>query len=459
MLNKIKSIFSSPSSVEESTISSTETNSSTPSSKSENKESNIILESSGYEDDDYIIPRKHLKREQEREIHILEINEINYKFHDEKHELTNAPCTSSQTSVYYNNNMYIFGGRSDLNDVFKYNMYTNEMVRLLTKGTAPSIRLYHSMNLDYKRKKFYLFGGVSTKSSGQYYNELFQFDLVNNEWSEVKGDFKNTNEITDLEKYHATLGDKYPELYKKTSSVPSRSGHAGIYRSSDDCLVLFGGIKNGTKSGDITVYSFKENIWYEYTPIGAQQITPRSYHNGQYCKVTDEFVIFGGDTSSSLSGDTFVLNFKANTWRKIENLTVTFPKVFGHASIPIYLPTSKQNYIFSYGGTSNGVLDICYLFDCLEDKWYCLNNNTNNKNSNHNNEINFPKLNCCCIGFYNDSIYLYGGRDYNNNKSNKMYKLRLSMPCTILQYFPKLNTILEDFSKLSDIDITILNEL
>ncbi|KAG2382997.1 hypothetical protein C9374_004964 [Naegleria lovaniensis] len=247
--------------------------------------------------------------------------------------LITPPLTSSQQCVVYNNRMYIFGGRSDSDQVFMYDMLDNLLFRLNVVGTPPKIRLYHNMSLDKSRKCFYLFGGVSTKNSSTYYGDLFKFDLERYAWSEITPTIQRDESIQ-----HEWLSSRFPENYNYVSSIDSRSGHVGVYRDREDCLVIFAGLKNGQKTSDINVFSFTEQSWYLYKPYNDSIVSPRSYCNGQYCPGTDELVVFGGDTPASLTGDTFILNFTTHLWTKLlvqdPNDTLhTFPKVFGHTSI------------------------------------------------------------------------------------------------------------------------------
>ena len=378
--------------------------------------------------------------------------EVRVKFFDRKYELaqrygednvveiSDTPRTSSQQSVVYNNKMFIFGGRSDSDDVFMYDMNENVMERLYVKGTPPKIRLYHSMNLDISRDCFYLFGGVSTKNSSLYFADLFKFDLLKLSWEEIRQD------CTSFKKDSLALTQ--PNLYTPVTVLDSRSGHVGAYRECSDTLIVFGGLKNGNKTNDLHVFAFSEKKWYKYTPINNDVVTPRSYCNGQYCKGSDELIVFGGDTPSSLTGDTFILNLTTHFWTKLiinnpSDTMHTFPPVFGHTSIMVDFK-GPPFFLIAYGGTSKSSLNICYLLDITNRKWTCLNRD----------DINFPKLNCCCLGFHGNSMFLYGGRDESGQKTNTLHSVGLHVPSVILRIFPRMDIIIENqFKLLSDITI------
>lgn len=386
---------------------------------------------------------------------VFAIRKVTYKFIDTKYleakkrgdsilpdQLTEPPVTSSQQSIVYGDKMYIFGGRSDSDDVFVYDMVENVLERLYTFGTPPRIRLYHCMNLDQKRDRFYLFGGVSTKSSNTYFNDLFIFDLITNTWTEV---------IPTKTESPTQLSKKYPDRYREANlPIPTRSGHAGVYREKDDCLVVYGGLQNSQKTSEFLVYSFIDECWYNYSPTNNDIVSARSYSNGQYCAHTDELIIFGGDTPVSLTGDTFILNFSSHTWTRLitnnPDPIYNFPRVFGHTSI-LLDTKGPPFYLIAYGGTSRVALDICYLFDITNRKWTCLNREG----------INFPKLNCCCLGTTGNNLFLYGGRDAQNRKSNDLYSMGLLVPSNIIKMFPRLSYLIaNNYENLSDVTVRCL---
>ena len=90
----------------------------------------------------------------------------------------------SDCIAYYNNKLYVFGGRNDfndkLNDTWEFDLSTKKWT-LIEVEEAPIGRSSHSIVIESNR--LILFGGIVEIT--KEINEIHQFDLTTKKWSTI----------------------------------------------------------------------------------------------------------------------------------------------------------------------------------------------------------------------------------------------------------------------------------
>ena len=99
----------------------------------------------------------------------------------------NPPARALHAILYYNNQIWLFGGRAvdgtSLNDLWYLDLTTNEWTEVAVSGTLPSARMAHSFTYDRAKEQFLLFGG-KPDASGIYLTNNWLFDPVNFIWEQ-----------------------------------------------------------------------------------------------------------------------------------------------------------------------------------------------------------------------------------------------------------------------------------
>ncbi|KAL9647396.1 hypothetical protein ABK040_004283 [Willaertia magna] len=354
------------------------------------------IEESDLIEEDYIIQTK-LKKNNH---FIKEINELKSVGTD----LFSTIDLKAVTSISFENNLYLYNNQDHV--IYKYVMSTNEFIKLDSNGKLPEGNYVLSLNSE--KKKIYLL----TQNANQ--NDVFQFDLETNTWSEVNSDNITTDiaavendDKTNNEKKEEKILHENSENYKKIDgpfvALGNRKNQIGGFREISDSLVFFSS-GNNAKDEQLVNYNFNSKLFSSYQPFDYQQLSNRIINFSQYCSMTDELIIFS-------EKEVFVINFKTNAIKKIENISFPFINDNQFSSTIVDLSsTLKEFYIFFYGKDSSDKLAY-YLYDCLQHKWISLGFKQ------------LLELKNCCFGYCNESIYVIG----NDGKENKLYQMNLSI--------------------------------
>lgn len=100
----------------------------------------------------------------------------------------NAQCFTPRTGhdcILVKDKVYLFGGTDDddrKNDLHVYDIYLSKWTLLPNKGKQPMPR--SGAKGVHFEDKLYFFGGYQ-KKSGNFYRDLFYYDLLNEMWHEV----------------------------------------------------------------------------------------------------------------------------------------------------------------------------------------------------------------------------------------------------------------------------------
>ncbi|MFQ5918515.1 MAG: kelch repeat-containing protein [Thermoplasmata archaeon] len=201
--------------------------------------------------------------------------------------------------------LILFGGFLDPNDdsvasdeTWAYDAQSKEWSQA-SPGTAPSPRGGSALAYDAESDRSVLFGG---RSGNETYDDTWGFDANAGSWS----------------------------LLAPTMSPPPLSGHAMVYDSESDRLVLFGGILSttGATSSQTWTYDFNANSWTLMPSDGGP--AGRREHAMAYHSRLDLVVLFGGKEDGSSRGDTWEYDLNGNNWTQVIPRSSPSQR-FGHA--------------------------------------------------------------------------------------------------------------------------------
>jgi N-acetylneuraminic acid mutarotase len=106
-----------------------------------------------------------------------------------KHDIINYTQTSSlirseHSAVYYDNNIYFFGGYASgtyYNDLWKFNITSSDFMQVITTGIT-IIPVRSGISMIEHDSKLYVFGGQNGTSC---FNDLWSFSVAGNSWTKI----------------------------------------------------------------------------------------------------------------------------------------------------------------------------------------------------------------------------------------------------------------------------------
>jgi len=254
----------------------------------------------------------------------------------------------------------LFGGEDTkgcLDDIWFYDVPNGDWNNLgLANSLAP--RSEHSMVYDSARGQIILFGG---RGRDGLLNDTWSFDVKLKKWTELN-----------------------------PSNPPSpRFGHAMVYDSSRDRIIMFGGANNDRCLDDTWSYDPITNSWTELNPSNPP---PRPLVFGMvYDPNHDQVVLFTEDKIWSYHPAT-------NSWTSLN--PSSSPPARIHPGIAL---DSARSLVILFGGSE------LYGNHCLNDTWaYDLESNT----WTNLNPISKPGARCAHSMIYDpasDRVVLFGG--------------------------------------------------
>mmetsp|Transcript_10290 Transcript_10290/g.26135 ORF Transcript_10290/g.26135 Transcript_10290/m.26135 type:complete len:786 (+) Transcript_10290:111-2468(+) len=241
--------------------------------------------------------------------------------------------------VVWNNCFYLFGGTDEnarQSDIYCFTVSTKRwcLVNPVT-GTPPSARS-GSKAVVYRDCVFY-FGGY-TKKDGEYFNDLFQFDIQKSHWTEVKclsgnppsvrtdhtcvihgpsmyvfGGFDGKSRFADLLEYNIDT-KVWEEIQGGDNTPMGRFAHSAcMYRSS---MYIFGGWNGHDTLDDLYEFSTNTNRWF---PVpGRGEIPSSRYRHSAVVYGCCMFVFGGVDKRQARFYDLFEFNFDSGSWAKVQ---------------------------------------------------------------------------------------------------------------------------------------------
>ena len=283
---------------------------------------------------------------------------------------SSAPQLRNQTSVLYNNSLWIFGGIRDTqqNNLYSFNLHTSEIKRHSTSGMTPRARESHTANI--YNNNMYVIGGWTGQPPYASY-DIFMLDLETLEWSEIfpMGEVVPCN-MHSAELYGECLyifrgGDgrnyfselyvlnmntlRYQKVHTMGRAPSKRANQAsGIV---NDMMFVVGGWNGFERLSDMFVYDITSNFWSEVRQSGS---VSRFSTGMSLSIINNQLIMFGGsDYNNQFTSDTYAASldhFSSDnlhiSWQvlSIENK----PNArFGHTATPI-----SRYSILIYGGRS-----------------------------------------------------------------------------------------------------------
>ncbi|CAJ1328028.1 unnamed protein product [Effrenium voratum] len=249
---------------------------------------------------------------------------------------------------------YLFGGTDGAarqSDVHAYNVETNLWQEIRAGGRAPPAR--SGAQAVVWNGAVWFFGGY-TKKDGDYFNDVYKYEIATSMWGSVHtlgeapskrtdhsvvlfrdsllvfGGFDGHNRFNDLRELH--LKDKRWSQVSVRSQVPrNRFGHtAVIYGHS---MYIFGGWDGHDTLQELFEYNISSNMWISL-PLRGTAPRARYRHTAVVCG--DAMFTFGGvDKTQYRFPDLHEYNFTHRHWLKVATMSVqpsarTFHKTVVH---------------------------------------------------------------------------------------------------------------------------------
>lgn len=174
----------------------------------------------------------------------------------------------------------MFGGTDDddrKNDLHCYDIFANKWEKLLAQGSVPLPRS-GSKGVAYKHC-LYFFGGYQ-KKSGDYYKDLFFYDLTRKRWDTADLIGENPSERTD----HSAV------LY-------------------DSSLYIFGGYDGKTRFGDLYKCSLRHQK-HKWRKIEGDGVQPLNRFGHTAIVYEHSMFLFGGWNGHDTMDDIFQYSFR-----------------------------------------------------------------------------------------------------------------------------------------------------
>lgn len=324
------------------------------------------------------------------------------------------------TWVDSNDNLWVYGGRIGYDDLWKYNIATNEWTWMKGDTTnspffqfieprygtfqtpdidnTPGTRMEVTTSWTDSNNNLWLFGGVGFDSSGTNgynYNDLWKYDTQLNQWSWMAG--------TDIPNHLGYYGIK--NVASPLNCPPSRSCYAK-WKDSQGNFYLFGGLHIDINSSCIS--KGYNDVW--------------KYEIG-----TNNWIWIGGDSIFNTLGNYSpecipnVANIPRNSY---ENRATSYDQygnvfMFGNAGVGCNNYPPQRNELWHYS------IDL--------NEWTLIQSNTTTNwgikgISSPSNAP--PKVIGAVSWLLNDEYWVFGGTQYGNSESyNSLWRYKIDYSC------------------------------
>ncbi len=195
-------------------------------------------------------------------------------------------------------------------------------------GSTPAPRLRQSSVYDATTNSLIIFGGFDCTST--YFNDVWRLSDAND----------------------STATPVWTHIVPSGTAPHVRESSAAVYDSTTNSMILFGGDAGATVFSDVWVLSNANGsggtpAWTQLAVSGSGPAA-RTGHSAVYDSQNSRIVIYGGESSGLVFGDTWVL-LNANgvggnpTWTQLSPVTPGPPRYYHSA---VYDPVSNQMIIF-----------------------------------------------------------------------------------------------------------------
>jgi hypothetical protein len=197
-----------------------------------------------------------------------------------------------------------------------------------------------------------------------------------------------------------------------TSSPSVRERHAMAYDSANNKVVLFGGIITGGIDNDETwLYDTASNTWTQKMP--STKPTARAYHTMVYDSANNKIVLFGGH-DTDYDDETWLYDTAFNTWTQMN------PTIKPSARQTLEMEyDSANNKVILFGGTDGTRMDDTWVYDMDSNNWTQKNPITK-PSARERHKMTYDSTNKKVVlfggydGSYDDETWVYNYNDYYN---------------------------------------------
>ncbi len=273
-----------------------------------------------------------------------------------------GPSARSQSTAVYdpvNRVMTVFGGagaaRAVFNDVWTFANVkgTPTWTQLAPTGAAPNPRSGHTAVYDSADNRMIVHGGVAGSTAVQ-----------NDTWI--------------LSDANGVGGNPAWTQFAPTDTAPYRASHTAIYDSTSNEMAIFGGDSQLPKTftDDHVFVLTKANGLQSGSTWSQDGPAPRNHQSAVYDSITDQLIVFGGQTSGTSgalndvwSEPSIVSSGQASlvptNWVQVFPSGAAPAARFGHSG----LYDSSSNRMIIFGGATSST-------SCLNDLWILDNANS-----------------------------------------------------------------------------------
>lgn len=253
-----------------------------------------------------------------------------------------APVPRTNATAIYDpigNRLVVFGGLisgGDLNDVWALDLASNAWTELTpASGPAPTTRWSHNAVYDPGAHQMLIWSG---RHRGDFYNDVWAFDLTEHIWREFSTDVK-------------------PNL---------RYGTAAIFDPVASQLVNFAGFTDAGRFDDTWVFDPVTSVWTDISSDARPGA--RCLHTASYDPLSHSMLVFGGQRGSSALGDLWSLDLSTRTWNELTPAVGPEGRTFPAS---VYDPVGHRFLIFGGAEAGGGgeKRDEVWAFDLSDNTW------------------------------------------------------------------------------------------
>lgn len=239
--------------------------------------------------------------------------------------------------VVYNHCFYLMGGTDEnarQNDIYRYDVRNRTWVCIdPVTGHAPSAR--SGSKAVVCSDSIYFFGGY-TKKDGDYFNDLFEFNIVRAHWTRIDtgnrptvrtdhscvvyeaslyifGGFDGRSRFQDLHQYSISFRE-WLEIPPTDNAPMGRFGHSAVvYRSG---MFIFGGWNGHDTLDDL--YEFSMTTSQSYSVPGRGDVPPSRYRHSAVVHGCCMFIFGGVDKRQARFADLCEFSFDNRSWQRVK---------------------------------------------------------------------------------------------------------------------------------------------
>lgn len=275
---------------------------------------------------------------------------------------------------------YLFGGTDGSarqSDVHAYNVETNLWQEIRAQGKAPLAR--SGAQAVIWDNAVWFFGGY-TKKDGDYFNDVYQYDIGKSMWGTVQtlgetpqkrtdhsvvlfresmlvfGGFDGQHRFNDLRALHLPER-RWSVINAARSTEPrSRFGHTSVIYGHS--MYIFGGWDGHDTLQELLEYNISSNMWMQLPSRGT---APRARYRHTAVVCGDGMFTFGGvDKSQYRFPDLHEYNFTHRTWSQVTTAAGPSAGLSVPSARTFHKTVVHEGYMYILGGFDGRRLNDIY---------------------------------------------------------------------------------------------------